>query len=216
MKSTRRLNRNAHGEFVAPPRDSVENTDDQVVPYNLEKRQTMKMVEEDTPIERLAPLHNWRLLVTVNRMQVCILTVSVLMRIISILAIIAFWGSIIMGFKTMTTWDGPQSLLRGIKRRDALTSSGATVPTDDNLWEDLFPAKESMQSYNIKLILADSGLDDATRAYEYSLPLVTHNPLVWTGVNLASVFIYHIVVFLRGFLQRIGRWIKRIERRHVN
>lgn len=223
MRATRR--RNSRGEFIAPSDGQVVAVENQVAANAAEQRQVVAPVDNTTKFGALVTLKTWQIAVTPDRAQVCLWSFLMITKFLSILSIISFWFCALMCIKTLPGWNGPNQVIAGFVRRrepaaapvapaaDAPADPPANPPAPDNIWTDVFPAAEALNSYTLRLALTQNGNQAAPVIWGRQIPLLFGNPLVWMILIALSFFIYHFLSFIHGCLERAYRATTVIARR---
>jgi hypothetical protein len=213
MRTTARRHRNSRGEFVPVAEDQVATVENQVVANADEQRQIVSPVENRTNFGTLVTLKRWKIAVTPNRAQVFLWSFLMITKFLSMLSIASFWFCVIMCIKTFPAWNGPTHIFQGYMRRHEIIQAGNQVDDGDRLWGDIFPGMEILHAYTLKLALTETGHNMALVIYEYAIPLMIGNPLVWASLMVLAFFNYHFISFIHGCLQQANRATKTIARR---
>lgn len=212
MRPTTRRQRNPQGEFVPVAENQVATVENQVAANADEQRQIASPVG-DSFFGTLVALKRWQLAVTPDRAQVCIWSFLMISKFLYMLAFCSFWLSIVMCIKTLPVWNGPVQVFDGYMRRRGIVQAGNQVDDEDHMWQDVFPAMETLHAYTLKLTLAETGHLMAPVIYGYSIPMLFRHPFIWMGLASLSFFSYHVLSFIHGCLQRANRATNAIARR---
>jgi hypothetical protein len=217
--------RNQRGEFTPITRQEVAASTNQ--PATIDHRvpildgQTTTSAGEQiqttsptttTGFGTLVTMKRWKIGVTPSRTQLFLGSFIMLIKFLSMLSITAFWGCVIMCIKTFPSWNGPINLFNGYMRRSIADQAGLPIEAEDNAWEDLFPAAETLNAYTLRLSLNMTGNPMAVGIHEYVIPLLIGNPLTWAGLMTVAFLSYHFLSFIHGCLQQASRATKIITR----
>lgn len=214
MRSNGRRLRNSRGEFLSSNDELVPTTDNQLalfgshrptVDYQVdenayEQTQTTTPVEDKSDLEALVTLKRWQISVTPDRAQVCLWTFMSITRFLFMLSITSFWFCVVMCIKTLPVWNGPIHIFEGYVRRNNIGDTATPVGDEGNLWADIFPPQETLQSYTLTVALAATGHHGAPVLYSYPIPLLVRHPLVWGCLMVLSFSGYHFFSFIHGCL----------------
>jgi hypothetical protein len=215
MRPTTRRSRNPRGEFVPDAQYQVETVEDQVAANAAEQRQIASPAENITNFGTVVSLKRWKIAVTPDRAQVFLWSSLMIINFISMLAMISFWICTIMCIKTLPTWNGPIAVFNGIMRRNVIrvNPGPAAYPPGDNIWADLFQQADAMNSYNLRLGLAQAGHADAELIYAYGIPLMLGHPLIWASAMTLLFLSYHFLSFIHGCIRRAHHATNVVARR---
>lgn len=213
MRPTARRFRNSRGEFVPLTDDQVAIPENQFAANASEQREIASPAGNIAGIEALISLKNWKFAVTPDRAQVCIWLFIMTTKFLSMLSIASFWFCVVMCVKTIPFWEGPANVLAGFARRRDVLQNGFENVAGDNVWGDLFPWEEALDSYTVAVGLAETGRPGALLIRGYAAPLLIGNPLIWIGLMALSFCNWHFLSFLHGCLKQAHRATKIIARR---
>lgn len=213
MRQTARRIRNSRGEFVPVTEDQVATVENQVAANADEQRQIATPAENKTNFEALVTLKRSEIAVTPDRAQVCLWSFLMITKFLSILSIISFWLFAIMCLRTFPVWNGPVQVFNGFMRRRDVIQAGQQVPAADNLWADLFPEAERLDSYSLRVSLRETGNLGAALIHGHEIPLMLRHPLIWAGLMALSFFSRGFLSFIHGCLERAYRATTAIARR---
>lgn len=212
MRPTARRSRNSRGEFAREVEDRVATLEGQVAANADEQRQVVSQVTSRTDFGALVTLKRWKIAITPDRAQVCLWAFIMVVKFLSILSIVSFWLCSIMCTKTLPTWDGPVQLFNGYRRRNGAAQNIA-IGVGDTWWRDLFPLRQTVAAYTLKIRLYESGFIQAPIIYSYSMPILLSNPLVWMSLMAFTFSSYHFLSFIQGCLQQAKLAAKVFARR---
>jgi hypothetical protein len=207
MRPTERRQRNERGEFAPVDQNQVATVENQVAENTDEQIQAVSSVENKTQFGTLVTLKRWKIAVTPDRAQVFLWSALVVTQFLSMAAIISFWLCALMCLKTLPTWNGLIAVFNGLVRRNAPQANPgpAAYPPEDNMWTDLFPPADVINSYNLRLGLTQTGHPNADVVFAYGTPIMLGHPFIWMGGMFLTFCSYHFLSFILGCIRRAHR-----------
>ena len=158
-------------------------------------------------------LKRWRIDTTIDRVQICIWILILIMKVVSMLSVISFWISLFFWLKSLPGWEGPQRIFNGFARRRAAGINNQVIPADDSLWDDLFPVAEALLSYQLNFTVEDSAIQPNLNLYGFRVPLLTANPVMWLLFMGIIFCCYNIASIVYGSLLQASTVMRNFARR---
>lgn len=211
MRPTTRRQRNPRGEFVPVIENQVAVLDDQVAANTDEQRQIVSPFRNKTSLENLVTLKRWKITVTADRAQVLLWSFIMITRFLCMLSMTAFWLCGIMAIKTLPDWNGPVNLFQGILRRRAPGAApppvgeAAAVVAADTWWTDLFAPADVLNSYELRVGLAETGNANANLLFTCGTPVMVGHPLFWGAAMAIAFSSHHFLSFIHECIRRVHR-----------
>jgi len=209
-RTPRRTPRNSSGEWTtATPSNQIQaRLDDAIEEQRQGTSPEQNAANAQSQTFNIVTLKRWRAEPTTNRTQICLWTLILVAKVISILTMICFWISLFMWLKTLLVWQGIPRIINGLIRRH----EGKSIGIEDTLWEDVFPMLESTKSYQLYWGLTTPlslvACDVTKLLYLAKFAILFNNPVIWTIAVVALFTNYHLLSFVHDCLQQASRAMK--------
>ena len=220
------MERNERGEWIAVPLNQPEAaTNDRVVanvdeaadqrqpqPINSVQNAVGRQVNDTSKTYDIFTLKRWNIDLTIDRVQVCLWMLILMMKIISTLAAISFWLTVLFCLKSLPGWQGPQRVITGYVRRRNLINNQHHIPANDHFFEDLFPFQDRQLSYQLLIAFAHDALAE-NAMLSVLVPILISDPIVCLMLMLLAFITNHAATFTHGCLRQANHAVRTLAKR---
>lgn len=219
------MERNQNGEWVAVPRNQPEAATDNQVVARVDEAADQTQYQLTNPVQNavggqvnasktydIFTLKRWNIDLTIDRVQVCLWVLIMIMKIMKMLAVVCFWVAALFFLKSLPGWEGPQRVINGYVRRRDLLHNQQVIPEGDVFWADLFPHAHQQTSYQIWIEFAQDAFAE-NNLFAIFIPILVSDPIVCSLVAFFFFLVSHAVTFIHDCLRQANHATRTLAKR---
>ena len=199
-----------NNRFVAMVDEAADQRQPQ--PINPMQNAVGRQVNDTSKTYDIFTLKRWNLDLTIDRVQVCLWMLILMMKIISTLAVISFWLAVLFCLKSLPGWQGPQRVITGYVRRRDFINNQHQIPANDHFLEDLFPFQDRQLSFQLLIAFAHDALAE-NAVLNVLVPILVDDPIVCLMLMLLAFIINHAATFTHGCLRQANHAVRTLAKR---
>ena len=206
MRATRRMERDPSGAWttvIIPQNQIVVAADNQPVATHGEIAEQIQIQSQTSTWK------SWKVVPTINSTEICLWFLIMIIKLLSVLTVIAFMLSLFLFLKTFIVWKGTQRVIVGIMRRLRRVIRFQEPNPNDSLWDDLFFREEpETTTFDILIQIREYPPGIGRAIGEIVSPLWIHNPVLWLFILINLLISYYLLSFIHDSLQTTRHMIR--------
>jgi hypothetical protein len=147
----------------------------------------------------------WAIAVTPSRIQFLRWLSLIVIKGLCILTNFLFWIFAFMFAKTLPTWTGLRPFITILWRCRPSFLGGGGLDTLLNIWQDIFPEDEILNSHSLQIILHETGEVGAAALNMITVPLLVGNPIFWACAMTVTLICHCVLSFIYRCLDPTDR-----------
>jgi hypothetical protein len=147
----------------------------------------------------------WAIAVTPSRIQFLSWLSLVIIKGLCLLTNLLFWVFAFMFAKTLPTWTGLMPFITTLWGCRPSSLGGGGLAALLNIWQDVFPEAEILNSHSLQIILHETGQVGATALNTITVPLLVGNPIFWACAMTVTFICHSVLSFIYRCLDPTDR-----------